>query len=153
RLLTNKKGVRRGLGDNSACGICGHNIEDAIHTIRDCNVAKEWFVANLHNHLMISMGEVDWPCLFGSISWRIWKNHNLQVFQGVPWSVDEVMKGSFCWAKQFATARKLEESKRYLTFSSLALIVLEVELWAIFDDLTLILDRGHDRVLINTDSM
>ncbi|MBA0567203.1 hypothetical protein Golob_011955 [Gossypium lobatum] len=37
RLLTNKKCVRRGLGDNSAYGICGHNIEDAIHTIRDCN--------------------------------------------------------------------------------------------------------------------
>ncbi|MBA0603281.1 hypothetical protein Gorai_003432, partial [Gossypium raimondii] len=31
--------------------------------------------------------------------------------------------------------------------------ILVAELWAIFDGLTLILERGHDRVLINTDSM
>lgn len=82
RLFTNVEHVRRGLVDNSACGICSHNFEYALHAIRDCNAAKvilaqvdpvnkqgqffsgtlkEWFLVNLHNHLRISMGEVDWP--------------------------------------------------------------------------------------------
>ncbi|MBA0791934.1 hypothetical protein Gohar_016475 [Gossypium harknessii] len=40
RLLTNVERMKRGLGDNSACGICGHNIEDALHVIGDCYTAK-----------------------------------------------------------------------------------------------------------------
>ncbi|KAK5844398.1 hypothetical protein PVK06_000535 [Gossypium arboreum] len=40
RLLTNEESMKRGLGDNSACGICSHNIEDALHVIRDCYTAK-----------------------------------------------------------------------------------------------------------------
>ncbi|MBA0610458.1 hypothetical protein Godav_011306, partial [Gossypium davidsonii] len=40
RLFTNVEHVRRGLADNSACGICSHNFEYALHAIRDCNAAK-----------------------------------------------------------------------------------------------------------------
>ncbi|MBA0868069.1 hypothetical protein Goshw_008362 [Gossypium schwendimanii] len=39
-LLTNVKHTRRGLGDNSACGICDHNFEDFLHVIRDCSMTK-----------------------------------------------------------------------------------------------------------------
>ncbi|MBA0553649.1 hypothetical protein Golob_012812 [Gossypium lobatum] len=38
---------------------------------------------------------------------------------------------------------------RYLGICS----VLEAELWTIFDGLALILNLGHDKVLINTDNM
>ncbi|MBA0714595.1 hypothetical protein Golax_013559, partial [Gossypium laxum] len=41
RLLTNAKRVRRGLVVDPYCPICGHELEDVMHVIRDCTTAKE----------------------------------------------------------------------------------------------------------------
>ncbi|KAK5812075.1 hypothetical protein PVK06_027474 [Gossypium arboreum] len=46
---------------------------------------------------------LSWPCLFGLIAWRIWKNRNLFIFQKLSWSVAEVIKNSRCWARQYET--------------------------------------------------
>ncbi|KAA3486170.1 reverse transcriptase [Gossypium australe] len=41
RLLTNSERVRRGFGQSSACSRCGHDVEDIMHVLRDCQTAKE----------------------------------------------------------------------------------------------------------------
>ncbi|MBA0586918.1 hypothetical protein Gorai_000059, partial [Gossypium raimondii] len=41
RLLTNVERVKRGIGHDSSCGICGHHFEDILHVLRDCPAAKE----------------------------------------------------------------------------------------------------------------
>ncbi|MBA0648038.1 hypothetical protein Goklo_015825, partial [Gossypium klotzschianum] len=47
---------------------------------------------NLQKHQTPFLGGVDCSCLFGIISLRIWRNHNLFTFQGISWSIDEVLK-------------------------------------------------------------
>ncbi|MBA0798019.1 hypothetical protein Gohar_008656 [Gossypium harknessii] len=44
---------------------------------------------------------VIWSCLFGLIAWRIWKNRNLFIFQGITWTAHEIVKDSFSWAQQY----------------------------------------------------
>ncbi|MBA0875055.1 hypothetical protein Goshw_025621, partial [Gossypium schwendimanii] len=95
-FLTNVERMRRGLGSSSSYGFCGHDFEDVLHVIRDCSVARDIWL-----QLQILFGEVDWSCLFGLIAWRIWRNRNLQVFQGISWSIDEVIKVSYSWAKHY----------------------------------------------------
>ncbi|MBA0844669.1 hypothetical protein Goarm_005713 [Gossypium armourianum] len=143
-LLTNVKHARRGLGDNSAYGICDHNFEDFFHVIRDCSTTK-----------------------------AIWAQ--------VPWSIDEVFKSSLCWVKRFAslvltgnwiqmyTDGTVKANFGFVTAGGVICdhngkwilgfnrylgmcLVLEAE-WAIYDGLDLTLDQGHDKVLINTNSM
>lgn len=63
---------------------------------------KEWFVANLLNHL----GEVDWTCFWGLIAWRISKNHNHYVFQGISCSVEEVIEVLYCWLNNLPLSEK-----------------------------------------------
>ncbi|MBA0780342.1 hypothetical protein Gotri_004454 [Gossypium trilobum] len=123
-LLTNIERIRRGSGSSSACGICGHVLEDMMHTLKDCLAAKgvwdkiipkqtlssfysgsllDWMATNLQNQMTSSTGGIDWSCLFGIIAWRIWKNRNMFVFQGISWSVEEIIKISFSWAKQYSS--------------------------------------------------
>ncbi|MBA0648959.1 hypothetical protein Goklo_016580 [Gossypium klotzschianum] len=40
RLLSNVERVKRGLIVNPSCPICGHDLEDILHIIRDCTTAK-----------------------------------------------------------------------------------------------------------------
>ncbi|KAH1074841.1 hypothetical protein J1N35_027169 [Gossypium stocksii] len=40
RLLTNSKRVRRGIAQDASCQLCGHFLEDNLHTLRDCPLAK-----------------------------------------------------------------------------------------------------------------
>ncbi|XP_052886977.1 uncharacterized protein LOC128295438 [Gossypium arboreum] len=42
-----------------------------------------------------------WSCLFGLISWRIWKNRNLFIFQNIKWTDHDVLKSSISWAHHF----------------------------------------------------
>ncbi|MBA0598252.1 hypothetical protein Gorai_008024, partial [Gossypium raimondii] len=145
-LFINVKYARRGLGDNSACGICDHNFEDFLHVIRDCSTTKAIWAQDSYGGGGLAMF-VWYNCLIHL------ENRNLHMFQDVPWSIDEVFKSSLCWAKQFASVQKPKSDKRSVTFSSLVLTVLEAELWAIYDGLDLTLDQGHDKVLINTNNM
>ncbi|KAK5824689.1 hypothetical protein PVK06_019470 [Gossypium arboreum] len=45
-------------------------------------------------------GGASWACLFRILVWRIWKNYNLFIFQGHPWSLREIVNNSFGWASQ-----------------------------------------------------
>ncbi|MBA0732732.1 hypothetical protein Gogos_016803, partial [Gossypium gossypioides] len=40
RLLRNAERGRRGFGSSSACGLCGHDYEDVLHILRNCNAAR-----------------------------------------------------------------------------------------------------------------
>ncbi|MBA0876537.1 hypothetical protein Goshw_000743 [Gossypium schwendimanii] len=42
-----------------------------------------------------------WSCLFGLVSWRIWKNRNLFIFQHISWTATEVVKVSSCWGRHY----------------------------------------------------
>ncbi|KAK5835451.1 hypothetical protein PVK06_011140 [Gossypium arboreum] len=98
-------------------------FELLIAPMRDCNAARliwdklipqqnlsgfhfrsfsDWMRSNLQSHLT-SLDGIDWPCLFRITMWRIWKNQNLFIFQGITWSVDEIIKISYSWAKQYSS--------------------------------------------------
>ncbi|MFQ6646237.1 hypothetical protein Gotur_019109 [Gossypium turneri] len=89
-LLTNVERIRQGCGSSSACSICGHVLEDVMHTLKDCLAAKgvwdkiipqqtlssfysgsllDWMATNLQNQMTSSTGGIDWSCLFGIIAW------------------------------------------------------------------------------------
>ncbi|MBA0811146.1 hypothetical protein Gohar_003075 [Gossypium harknessii] len=174
-LLTNVKHARRGLGDNSAYGICDHNFEDFFHVIRDCSTAKAIWAQDSYGGGGLAMF-VWYNCLIHL------ENRNLHMFQEVPWSIDEVFKSSLCWVKRFAslvltgnwiqmyTDGTVKANFGFVTTGGVICdhngkwilgfnrylgmcLVLEAELWAIYDGLDLTLDQGHDKVLINTNSM
>ncbi|KAG4133043.1 hypothetical protein ERO13_D08G070733v2, partial [Gossypium hirsutum] len=86
---------------------CYYGTEDILHALKDCPTTKdiwklivpatrwsqffsgsllEWIRTNLETHGQITRHEVLWPTLFGIILWRLWKNRNLFVFQGLPWT-------------------------------------------------------------------
>ncbi|MBA0700916.1 hypothetical protein Goari_026983, partial [Gossypium aridum] len=91
----------------SRCSISGHGYEDMLHAIRDCDAAKnEWLEFNLENHINIDWGKDNWSCFFGLLAWRIWKNRNIVTFQGVPWSIEEVIKGAYNWVQQYRSTHK-----------------------------------------------
>ncbi|MBA0852042.1 hypothetical protein Goshw_000426 [Gossypium schwendimanii] len=43
---------------------------------------------------------VIWSCLFGLIIWRIWKNKNLFIFQGITWLAPEIINVSCSLAQR-----------------------------------------------------
>ncbi|KAA3465251.1 LINE-type retrotransposon LIb DNA [Gossypium australe] len=91
------KRMRRGIGQSTACAICGHEFEDIAHVLRDCPAAKDvwmhvWFTSNLSCHERLQDSGVTWSSLFGLIAWRIWKNRNLFIFQNISWSAIEVAR-------------------------------------------------------------
>ncbi|KAA3471573.1 LINE-1 reverse transcriptase isogeny [Gossypium australe] len=61
RVLINSERVRRGFGQSSACSRCGHDVEDIMHVLRDCQTAKEvWMLIVLlekqpgqRNHMVV----------------------------------------------------------------------------------------------------
>lgn len=40
-LLTQVERLRHGVGSDASCSICGHELEDVLHAIRDFDAAKE----------------------------------------------------------------------------------------------------------------
>ncbi|MBA0878669.1 hypothetical protein Goshw_026656 [Gossypium schwendimanii] len=98
---------------------------------------------NQHNFVM---GNFVWSCFFGIVTWCIWKNKNTCIFQGFPWSAEEIIKGRFLrdhngnWILGFN--RRLESCS-----------VFEVELWDILDGVALVQGRQHDRILVQIDNM
>lgn len=128
RLLTNVERIKQGVGTVSACGLCGHEYGGILHVFRNGFAARsiwvklvpdrtrpnfyikplhEWMMENLQNHQSILIEGVDWSCLFVIILWHICKNRNLFIFQGISWSIDEVLKVSLSWARQYTSASKL----------------------------------------------
>ncbi|KAH1055801.1 hypothetical protein J1N35_033866 [Gossypium stocksii] len=55
-----------------------------VHAVMADGSLIEWLELNLRNKQAINLtGGVSWSCLFGIIIWRMWKNRNLRIFQGV----------------------------------------------------------------------
>ncbi|KAG8484316.1 hypothetical protein CXB51_023638 [Gossypium anomalum] len=101
RLLSNMEQVRRGLAIGPSCPICGFHSEDILHILRDCAVVRD-------DNSMAHEGGSSWACLFGLLIWRIWKNHNLFIFQGRSWSSREMVKVSLSWANKLFSALRAD---------------------------------------------
>ncbi|KAH1082531.1 hypothetical protein J1N35_022292 [Gossypium stocksii] len=41
RLITNTERVRKEIGTDPSCPICGHDSEDVLHVLIDCSEAKD----------------------------------------------------------------------------------------------------------------
>lgn len=110
-----------------SCPICGHDSEDILHIIRDYTLTKEvwnqvvprnlhfsffsntlhdWMSLNLQDTSTSRSGDVSWAYLFGIVTWHLWKNQNMFIFQGKLWSSTEIIKFSVCWAKHFSLSNK-----------------------------------------------
>ncbi|KAG8472413.1 hypothetical protein CXB51_034213 [Gossypium anomalum] len=190
RVLSNIERVKRGLADDPSCHIYGFHSEDILHILRDCPAAKD-------DTSIALAGGASWACLFRIVAWRIWKNHNLFIFQGHPWSSREIVNNSYGWASQSFSIPKdvvsgvpdfsLEEQangftiflntdgavrldtgnasaggaardmngqwlfrfNRFLGKCS----IFDAELWGILEVLKIIQRRGHDHVIILSDSL
>ncbi|MBA0554662.1 hypothetical protein Golob_013755 [Gossypium lobatum] len=153
-----------------SCVICGRAEESCIHVLRDCCQAWEDLVlANLRNVFGLEYQDVMWQSLFGIICWKLWKQRNLTIFQGISfnsaniiqWSlpptgsfkinVDDARNPSLGLASFAAIARDeygrwLWEIKRNIRRCS----VEHVELWAIYDGLHLVWDFKWNEVILKT---
>ncbi|MBA0678150.1 hypothetical protein Goari_019511, partial [Gossypium aridum] len=160
-LLTQEKRLRRGFGSDARCLICGHDVEDVIHVVKDCVVAKEdWLLSKLQNHHNYAMMNVDWSCFFGIVDWRICKNRNLCIFSGTLWSVEEIVKNAYSWATHYLAGHNggvlRDHNGKWLIGFNHRLwncSVFEAELWGILDDVMLVQGRHYDQVLVRTDNM
>ncbi|KAK5775092.1 hypothetical protein PVK06_042959 [Gossypium arboreum] len=122
RLLTNSERVQKGIEQDASCQICGYSMKDASHILRYCSFVKEiwhqiiptfqlrsffsasmsdWLTSNLQLHSFNRQSDDSWPCLFGIILWRIWKNWNLTIFQGTGLNPKDIINASYSWAKHF----------------------------------------------------
>ncbi|XP_052876282.1 (+)-neomenthol dehydrogenase-like [Gossypium arboreum] len=52
KLLTTTEHVKRGIGYDSSCDICGNHSKDILHVTRDCLVAKEIWMLALPNGII-----------------------------------------------------------------------------------------------------
>ncbi|KAL1112044.1 hypothetical protein V6Z11_D02G102300 [Gossypium hirsutum] len=167
RLLTNVEIIRRGLGSDTVCGSL-----------------YKWMELNLRNQQAVNlMGGVNWACFFGIIIWRMWKNQNLRTFQGLSCSINEVVKASLYWAKQYDFVLVSSNGWVYLnTDGSVNYVdmfaagggllrdhnrtwivgftrylgnceVIDSELWGILDGLQITLDRSFRKVIIRTNNL
>ncbi|KAF7843717.1 pentatricopeptide repeat-containing protein [Senna tora] len=93
---------RRSIVDSNICKRCGGEVEDSLHTIRDCkHVAPLWesmvspklknvfFSSNLHDWILLNLSKEvggddasNWSSKFGVASWLIWKKRNAWIFNG-----------------------------------------------------------------------
>ncbi|MBA0634263.1 hypothetical protein Godav_029951 [Gossypium davidsonii] len=103
-LLTNLESVYRGFGNNSVCGVCGHNSKDVVHAIRDCTLARniwnlliptdrhdrfysdnlqDWLISNLQNYHDFCFGEIIGSCsVFEVELWGILDGLGILIDQG-----------------------------------------------------------------------
>ncbi|KAH9734521.1 putative ribonuclease H protein [Citrus sinensis] len=70
RLKTKSELLRRHITMDATCCSCSHHLEDTIHVLRDCIIARQIYY-NLKNMGLIRRDE-KWPCIFGVALWWIW---------------------------------------------------------------------------------
>ncbi|KAH1031751.1 hypothetical protein J1N35_043925 [Gossypium stocksii] len=131
RILSNVERVKRGLAVDPSCFVCGSPIEDILHILRNFNIAKDvwsqvitgnrlttffslnlqyWILLNVQDTSVIPDGGSTWAGLFGMVKWRLWKNRNLFIFQGQPWSSREIVNNALCWATQWYSPSRVTPS-------------------------------------------
>ncbi|MBA0579487.1 hypothetical protein Gorai_021741, partial [Gossypium raimondii] len=101
-------------------------------------------MSNLQNNQKFASDGVVWLTLFGLV---IWRNNNNNIFQGVPWNIEEIIKVSRDFERQ---PRRMDH--RVLSTAGKCSI-LDVELWGILYDLSLMQEKQGIEVLIQTNSL
>ncbi|MBA0570855.1 hypothetical protein Golob_004461, partial [Gossypium lobatum] len=93
RLLTNSERVRRGIGQEESCHLCGYNTEDALHVLKDCPFANDIW------NQVIPSNQHKW---FFNGNLSEWLLCNLRD------QSDNSMRGlvSYNWEKQFSSVYK-----------------------------------------------
>ncbi|MBA0557442.1 hypothetical protein Golob_014511 [Gossypium lobatum] len=218
KLLSNSERARRGISHSSSCSICGHDIEDLVHVLRDCPSAKDvwrlvipdqlkqrvfsvsfqdWLNLNLCFHERLHDYGLMWSCLFGLVSWHIWKNRNLFIFRHISWTASEVVKVSSCCGRHYTyhvgdhfnskqgssmmvnlddnwvflfTDGAVAKDLGYATIGGVARdrdgnwIVgfnrflgmcspFKAKVWAIFDGILVLLNKGYKRIIIMANNL
>ncbi|GMJ02217.1 hypothetical protein like AT4G29090 [Hibiscus trionum] len=126
KLLTNTVRCQRRLTDDSSCPLCAHPQETNCHTLRDCPAATEvwkrvipaalrdtfftmtaatWLCNNLSSRLIDTQTMVQWPVLFASTLWQIWKNRNDVVFNNADVPASVTLRRSIAWAKCYGNSQ------------------------------------------------
>lgn len=111
RLKTKSELFRRHITTDANCCSCGHHLEDTIHVLRDCIIARHvwfrlvphtlwnnffdldltsWIYYNLKNTGLIRRDE-NWPCIFGVALWRIWYWRNQFIHKAANISVANIV--------------------------------------------------------------
>ncbi|MBA0732595.1 hypothetical protein Gogos_016671, partial [Gossypium gossypioides] len=164
---------------------------DLAHVLHDCPFAKDvwtlvlpeqlkqrffstsfpdWLLLNLCFHERLQGSGLIWPCLFGLIAWRIWKNRNLFIFQNISWTTTEVVKASSCWAQQYESqiggckrnnpssnsANNLDDTWVFLsTDRAMARDsgYAATRGVSIIDGILILLNKGYRRAIILTDNL
>ncbi|MBA0568183.1 hypothetical protein Golob_005692 [Gossypium lobatum] len=133
------------------CEAYGHITEDVLYATRDCS-------ANEHD---LGFGEADWKSFLGSSYGAYGKIAISLFFKGHLGIVLTLFRSP----KQFMmTARGLTRPIQapsscsnlhgiwvYLNADG-SCLVFKAELWGILDDLDILIDRGYDNVLVQTNS-
>ena len=136
KLLTNSERVKRHLSNCGLCGRCKNGDEDITHALRDCWFAQsiwlklvptnlwtkffsmkfdEWLMSNLGNKLKL---EENWPTIFGTTCWSIWRYRNAELFdENFKYPIDPAMEiraksKMFLEASQILQEGKRNEKKR-----------------------------------------
>ncbi|MBA0585453.1 hypothetical protein Gorai_016230 [Gossypium raimondii] len=143
------------------CEVCGHILEDVLHTIRDNTAAR-----NIWNLLI----PFDWHNIFYSDN--LWANLFALSGKALTCSTQILTHcthlvgnwaclntdGSIRYGNDFLAVggtMRNRNGKWILGFNVLleSCSVLEVGLWGILDGLGILVDWGYDHVLIQTDSL
>ncbi|MBA0856717.1 hypothetical protein Goshw_002010 [Gossypium schwendimanii] len=129
---------------------------------------QEWLASNLQNHQNLAFEGIDWLVFFGLVTWCIWKNRNFLIFQRMPWSAKEIIKGSYSWGKQHVSFRKVNSIVRQVMRGKYNWIgeciiglnrrlgkcsICDAELQGILDGLSILQGKQCDRVLMQIDSL
>ncbi|KAH1114363.1 hypothetical protein J1N35_007741 [Gossypium stocksii] len=70
--------------------------EKLMWSIGDGSTIRGW------KDIWIPKGKrITWSCLFGLITWKLWKNMNLFIFQAINWTAQDILKSFLSWAQHF----------------------------------------------------
>lgn len=126
RLMTNAHRVQRNLATDPSCRICSHHEEDINHILRHCNLAKEvwanllspqqastffglplrtWISSNIEPG---GSNPKDWPLVFTTTVWWLWKWRNHRCFEDLTYKPREPTRFIIARAKEYT---KILEAK------------------------------------------
>ncbi|MBA0771179.1 hypothetical protein Gotri_019690 [Gossypium trilobum] len=120
--------LRCGIGSDARCSICGHELEDVIHAIRDCGTAKDVRQLSRVN----SVEAERW------IQLRI--DETVKINTGCPAAGGAVRENNGKWIIGYN--RRLG-----------ACSIIETELWDILDGVLLVQERHYHKILEQTDNI